>query len=483
MVYRLPRLRGIDWQADIHLFTYNGLHLLLDVNSGALHILDDVAAEVLRELREVRELAEGVQGSGYALELLQATGRWGKALVAEVLKELARCQEEGSLFTQDVAVGWYRPPEPLLQGLCLHVSHDCNMRCRYCFAGGGSFGGKKSLMPLSIGKAAIDFLFAASGPRKRVEVDFFGGEPLLNFPVVRELIFYGRSKAKDLGKEIRFTLTTNGLSLDKEIGDFLNREGISVILSLDGRPETNDRYRRTHQGRGTYYRVLPRIKDFLERRGYRDYWVRGTYTRDNLDFTNDVIHLVDLGFRYISLEPVVASPNYPYSLRLEDISVIREEYCRLASFYFEARSRGQPFEFFHFNLELNGGPCLTKRLHGCGAGVSYLAVSPEGELYPCHQLVGQEHFRLGHVETGITREELREEFRQAYVYNKPRCLRCWARFYCSGGCHAAALASTGCLTEPDPVACAIQKARLEAALYVLARSRINFLPQAGSKAY
>ncbi|WP_297198512.1 thioether cross-link-forming SCIFF peptide maturase [Thermanaeromonas sp.] len=472
----MPDLKGIDWQADLHLFTCNGLHLLLDVNSGALHVLDDVAKEVLNELME------GARDLSPSAEALKATGRWGEERVAEVLEELARCQEEGSLFTRDLAAGWYRPPEALLQGLCLHVSHDCNMRCLYCFAGGGSFGGQKNLMPLSVGKAAIDFLLTASGPRRRVEVDFFGGEPLLNFPVVRELVFYGRSKARDLGKEIRFTLTTNGLALNKEIGDFLNSEGISVILSLDGRPETNDRYRRTNRGQGSYHRVLPRIKYFLERRGYQDYWVRGTYTRDNLDFTDDVRHLVELGFRFISLEPVVAPPVYPYALRMEDINTIREEYRRLASFYLEARSKGRAFEFFHFNLELNGGPCLAKRLHGCGAGVSYLAVSPEGELYPCHQLVGQEDFRLGHVETGVTRKELQEEFRQAHVYNKPRCLRCWARFYCSGGCHAAALASTGTLREPDPVACAVQKARLEAALYVLARSRINFLPEAGSKA-
>ncbi|SMB88980.1 uncharacterized protein SAMN00808754_0095 [Thermanaeromonas toyohensis ToBE] len=474
MGYRIPQLEGIDWQADIHLFTCNGLHLLLDVNSGALHILDDVAKEVLGELKEVAAGSEGIPS------LPQATKIFGPRPVSEVLEELARCQEEGTLFTQDRVAGWYHPPEPLLQGLCLHVSHDCNMRCRYCFAGGGSFGGKRNLMPLSIGKAAIDFLLTASGPRKRVEVDFFGGEPLLNFPVVRELVFYGRSRAHALGKEIRFTLTTNGLALDKEMGDFLNREGISVILSLDGRPETNDRYRRTYRGGGTYHIVLPRIKDFLKSRGYRDYWIRGTYTRDNLDFTNDVAYLVALGFQFISLEPVVASPGVPYSLRTEDVSAIKKEYQRLASFYFEARSRGHPFEFFHFNLDLNGGPCLTKRLHGCGAGVSYLAVSPEGDLYPCHQLVGQEHFRLGHVETGIQREELQEEFRQAHVYNKPRCLRCWARFYCSGGCHAAAIAANNSLREPDPVACAIQQARLEAALYVLARTRINFPLQAGS---
>ncbi|HBT47918.1 MAG TPA: thioether cross-link-forming SCIFF peptide maturase [Peptococcaceae bacterium] len=466
MTTRLPDLRDVDWQADIHCFTFNDLRLLLDVNSGALHIIDEPTREVLQGLagRNCVEYS--------ALE--RTIGLYGREVVDEVLADLARCQEEGSLFTRDTAARLFRPPETVLQALCLHVSHDCNLRCRYCFAGGGPFGGRRGLMSPAVGRAAMDLLFRLAGRRQRVEVDFFGGEPLLNFATVRELVAYGRALAAAAGKEIRFTLTTNGLGLTPEITEFLNGEGISVILSLDGRPETHDRYRRLPGGGGSYGRVVPRIKALTDARDHGDYWIRATFTRDNLDFSRDVEHLLDLGFRFISLEPVVGPPEAPYSLRMEDVPALRREYSRLADLYCRAREEGRPFEFFHFNLDLGGGPCLTKRLYGCGAGVSYMAVTPDGELYPCHQLVGRSEFRLGRVQEGIERPHLQEEFRQAYVYRKPRCARCWARFYCSGGCHAAALASTGNLREPDGVACAIQQTRIEASLYVLAKLKANF---------
>ncbi|GFN23010.1 thioether cross-link-forming SCIFF peptide maturase [Thermanaeromonas sp. C210] len=466
MTKRIPDLRDVDWQADIHWFTFNDLDLLLDVNSGALHIIDQPTKDVLADLAGCNRIEYSA--------LARSTGCYGREVVDEVLADLARCQEEGSLFTRDLAAGLYRPPEPVLQALCLHVSHDCNMRCRYCFAGGGPFGGRRGLMSRAVGRAALDLLFRLAGRRPRVEVDFFGGEPLLNFDTVRELVAYGRARAEAAGKEIRFTLTTNGLGLTPEIEEFLNRERISVILSLDGRPNTHDRYRRLPDGEGSYAQVVPRLKALTAARGHEDYWIRGTYTRDNLDFSRDVEHLLSLGFRFISLEPVVAPPQAPYSLRMEDIPTVRREYSRLADLYCSARREGRPFEFFHFNLDLGGGPCLTKRLYGCGAGVSYMAVTPDGELYPCHQLVGRSEFRLGHVQRGIERPDLQEEFRQAYVYRKPRCARCWARFYCSGGCHAAALASTGNLREPDEVACALQQSRLEASLYILAKLKANF---------
>lgn len=467
----LPDLQGINWAADLHWFTFNELNLLLDVNSGALHIIDAPAREVLAELARAGENPD--------FSLPYSTLLYGEKVVQEVLAELARCQEEGSLFTRDVAAGTYRPPEPLLQALCLHVSHDCNLRCTYCFAGGGPFGGERGLMPAEVGRAALDLLLKLSGPRRRVEVDFFGGEPLLNFPVVQDLIAYGRASAAARGKEISFTLTTNGLGLTPEVGDFLNRHGVSVILSLDGRPETHDRYRRLPGGRGSYNLVVPRLREFVASRGHRDYWVRGTFTRSNLDFSRDAEHLLNLGFRFLSLEPVVATPEVPYSLRPEDIPALRAEYERLASLYWEARLQGRPFEFFHFNLDLGGGPCLNKRLYGCGAGLSYLAVTPAGDLYPCHQLVGRPDLRLGHVKRGIERRDLQEEFRQAYVYNKPRCSGCWARFYCSGGCPAAALLANGSLKEPEAVSCALQQIRLEAGLYLLAKSQIKFLDVAG----
>lgn len=463
---KLPHLQGIDWEADLHWFTFNELDLLLDVNSGALHIIDPPTREVLAELART--------GGGDGFSLPHSTRLYGEKVVEEVLAELVRCQEEGSLFTRDVARDAYQPPEPLLQALCLHVSHDCNLRCLYCFAGGGPFGGSRGLMTEEVGRAALDLLFELSGSRHRVEVDFFGGEPLLNFRLVKELVSYGRARAQSLGKEIRFTLTTNGLGLTREVVDFLNQEHISVILSLDGRPETHDRYRRLPDGGGSYRVVLPRIQEFIAARDHRDYWIRGTFTRSNLDFSRDAEHLLSLGFRFLSLEPVVAPPEVPYSLRPEDIPVLRAEYQRLASLCWESRIRGQPFEFFHFNIDLDGGPCLNKRLYGCGAGLSYLAVTPNGDLYPCHQLVGKPDFRLGHVARGIEGRDLQEEFRQAHVYNKPRCSRCWARFHCSGGCQAAALAASGNLREPDAVACAIQQIRLEAALYLLAKSKAKF---------
>ncbi|WP_406677293.1 thioether cross-link-forming SCIFF peptide maturase [Moorella sp. ACPs] len=458
-------LQNVDWQGDVHWFDFEDLCLLLDVNSGAVHIIDAPTRAVLEELRAGEERGTFTEADWPAL-LPRSLREWGAGTVLEVCRELAAKQAEGTLFTVDEVGRNYRPPEPSLQALCLHVAHDCNMRCRYCFAGGGPFGGERGLMSRETGYQALDLLFKESGIRPRVEVDFFGGEPLLNFSVVQALVAYGREKAAAAGKKISFTLTTNGLGLTPAIEEYLIENQISVILSLDGRPEVHDLNRRTLTGQGTYHLVVPREQHFVAAYEQGDYWVRGTYTRQNLDFTRDILHMVELGFRHLSLEPVVAAPEDEYAIREEDLDLLAAQYRHLARAYLEARAKGTPFNFFHFNIDPSGGPCLTKRLTGCGAGTSYLAVTPGGDLYPCHQLVRSKDYCLGNVREGILRPDIREDFRQAHVYNQPACSRCWARFYCSGGCHAANLAATGNLRQPAPVPCAIQKMRLEAALYV-----------------
>jgi len=463
-------LTNVDWQGDLHWFPFEDLILLLDVNSGAVHLLDDPARDVLAELQDRQE--QGVlPPDAWLLALPRATSTWGKETITGVCRELAAKQADGTLFTTDAAGRNYRPPRPTLQALCLHVAHDCNMRCRYCFADGGPFGGERGLMDRETGRAALDLLFQEAGSRPRVEVDFFGGEPLLNFGVVQELVAYGREKAAAGGKRISFTLTTNGLGLTAEIEKYLLAEGLSVILSLDGRREVHDFNRPDAAGRGTYKRIVPREQHFVASQGHRNYWVRGTYTRQNLDFTRDILHMVEIGFHYLSVEPVVAAPEAEYAIREEDLPRLAAEYRCLARTYLEKAAVGEGFSFFHFNIDVAAGPCLPKRLAGCGAGTSYLAVTPIGDLYPCHQLVGRRDYRLGNVRAGILRPDLRESFRQAYVYNQPSCSRCWARFYCSGGCHAANLAATGDLRQPAPIACALQKMRLEAALYVQVKTK------------
>ncbi|MDN5344185.1 MAG: uncharacterized protein PWQ18_296 [Clostridia bacterium] len=472
-------LQEVDWQGDVHWFDFEDLCLLLDVNSGAVHLIDAPTRAVLDELRAGDQ--QGVLEAGdWPAALPRSTGEWGAGTVREVCQELAAKQAAGTLFTVDRAGRSYRPPQPVLQALCLHLAHDCNMRCRYCFAAGGPFGGERGLMSRETGFQALDLLVRESGSRPRIEVDFFGGEPLLNFAVVPDLVAYGREKAAAAGKRISFTLTTNGLGLTPAIADYLIKNQISVILSLDGRPEVHDFNRHTVTGQGTYALIVPREQHFVTAQEHRDYWVRGTYTHQNLDFTRDILHMVELGFRYLSLEPVVAAPGAEYAIQEGDLPRLAAEYRRLARVYLEARERGNPFEFFHFNIDAVAGPCLTKRLTGCGAGTSYLAVTPGGDLYPCHQLVGKRDYCLGNVGEGVTRTALREAFRQAYVYNQPQCSRCWARFYCSGGCHAANLAATGDLRQPAPVPCAIQKLRLEAALYVqVQEKRRKFAGQEG----
>ena len=353
--------------------------------------------------------------------------------------------------------------EPILKALCLHISHDCNLRCRYCFAGTGPFGGDREQMSYGVGKAALDLLFRESGARRNLEVDFFGGEPLLNLDVVKALVAYGEENGPKLGKEIHFTLTTNGVNLDESARHFLNEHNIAVVLSLDGRPEINDRMR----GKGTYQQITPNFLSLVRGRDFKNYYLRGTFTSDNLDFCADVKHLYELGFREISLEPVV-SPDGDYRLTEDHLAAVENEYERLARYYLDCRKAGDGFIFFHFEVDLEHGPCLPKRLTGCGAGFDYFAVTPTGELFPCHQFVGRDEYRMGDVRQGIVKNDLREKFGAATLYQKEGCSDCWSRFYCSGGCHANGELLNGSLYKPDMLGCRLQRKRLECALAIKA---------------
>ena len=462
----LSYLNQVDWEKDLHLFSFKELHILLDVNSGAVHVLDEVSKDVLKSLAS--------NGGDAQKTLEELAGAYPAQSVLEVLEELESLRQAGALFTRDEPGDpWSDSRQPLLKSLCLHVAHDCNMRCRYCFGGTGEFGGARALMDLEVGKRSLDFLLEHSGRRPSCEVDFFGGEPLINFPVVRELVLYGEEAAGRLGKKINFTITTNGVLLNEEIESFLNEHRISVVLSIDGRPEINDLMRPLAGGQGSYRRIVPRFLRLVRSRADQDYYLRGTYTRYNLDFSADVRHMADLGFTYLSVEPVVASPQEDYALREADLPLLFQEYEKLVDLFLERKNAGRPFQFFHFHLELEQGLCLPKRLTGCGAGFEYLAVTPEGDLYPCHQFVGRKAYRLGDVWQGLTQRELSLTFQRAHIYSKEECRRCWARFYCSGGCHANAEFFHGTIFKPYDLGCQLQKKRLECALYLQVKNLLE----------
>lgn len=378
--------------------------------------------------------------------------------LGQIEADLAELRSQGFLSDEPETIPELNR-DASLKALCLHISHDCNLRCRYCFAGTGAFGGRREQMSFPVGKAALDLLLNNSGKHRELEVDFFGGEPLLNFEVVRELVAYGEKTAPLFNKIIHFTLTTNGINLDEETRAFLNEHQIAVVLSLDGRPGVNDAMR----GKGSYERAMPQFLDLVRERGGRNYYLRGTYTAGNIDFLADVKHLYDLGFRELSLEPVVDTAG-DYRIGAEHLDRIKAEYERLAEYYLEQKEQGEGFTFFHFEVNLEHGPCLPKRLTGCGAGFDYFAVTPSGELYPCHQFVGRTEFRMGDIHRGVARPEMRREFGQATLYQKEGCAECWARFYCSGGCHANAHLMNGSIYKPDAVGCELQRKRLECAL-------------------
>ena len=444
----------------IHKFSQNGFNIVVDVYSGMVHVLDDTAYEALNyfEVLDDHSMIE------------KLSDKHSRDDIIEALDELKYLKEQGILFTKNPYKDLRKAEEerPLIKALCLHIAHDCNLRCKYCFASTGDFGHSRGLMSLETAKTAIDFLLTNSGARKKLEVDFFGGEPLMNFEVVKETVKYGREREKESGKNIRFTLTTNGMLLTDEVMDFVNKNMSNLVLSIDGRQEVNDRVRHRVDSSGTYKHILPLIKAAADSRSQENYYVRGTFTRHNLDFAEDVLHLADLGFKQVSVEPVVASVDKDYALKNEDVDIICKEYERLTTEFIKRQKEGNGFNFFHFQLELENGPCVSKRLKGCGAGDEYIAITPEGEIYPCHQFVGNERFLMGNVNNGILDEGIRRQFKGSNIFTKEKCKECWCKFYCSGGCAANAWLYNKDVNIPYELGCELQKKRVECALIVKA---------------
>ncbi|MBQ3226581.1 MAG: thioether cross-link-forming SCIFF peptide maturase [Clostridia bacterium] len=452
----------------IHQFTIDGTNIVLDVYSGAVHEVDDMTKELIEALG-TRPTEEEIPA-----EILDELS---KKYPAEELKEayadiLELCGEE-MLFTEDpyreYAKNWHK--NSVVKAMCLHIAHDCNLRCKYCFAGTGSYEGQRSLMPLEVGKQAIDFVIKNSGNRRNIEIDFFGGEPLLNFDVVKGIVSYAREEEKKYGKNFRFTITTNGILLDEDKKKYINEHMVNIVLSLDGRKEVNDYMRTRIDGSGTYDSIVGKFQDMAESRGQDNYYVRGTFTRKNLDFAEDVLHFADLGFKQVSVEPVVAAQTEDYALRPEDLDTIYAEYEKLAIEYVKRRKEGKGFNFFHFMIDLEGGPCVAKRLSGCGSGHEYVAVAPNGDIYPCHQFVGDEKMKMGNVKEDGLNEEIKHMFESSNVYTKPACENCFAKFYCSGGCPANAYQYCGDINTPLEMSCHLQRKRVECALYCAVKFR------------
>ena len=435
----------------IHKFYLNGLYIVLDVNSGTVLTVDEMTYDVLDDYKEMSrdQIVEKLKHKYPEEELL------------EVILELEMLEEQKMIFTEsDYDPNVYKNHD-LVKALCLHVAHDCNLKCNYCFASQGDFNGEKLLMTLEVGKKAIDFIVEQSKDRQNLEVDFFGGEPLMNFDVVKELVDYARSKEKSHHKKFKFTITTNGVLLDDENMAYIDENMDNVVLSLDGRKCVNDNMRRTVNDKGSFDIIINKIKKMAAlREGKKDYYVRGTYTKHNLDFGEDVNFLAEEGFKSISVEPVVAEEEHDYAILREDVDQILAEYDKLALDYLNRHEKGLDYNFFHFNIDLSNGPCVYKRLSGCGAGRDYVAVTPEGDIYPCHQ------FKMGTVDEGIQRPEIKDEFGKANLLQKEKCQSCWCKYFCGGGCHANAYNFNHTVMEPYDVACEIERRRVENAIMI-----------------
>ncbi len=455
----------------IHQYKNNGYNIVMDVNSGAVHVVDDIVYDMIPLVEPL--VMEGIKDADIikAAVLNCADIPFSQEEIEEAVEEVLELEKRGQLFTSDIYENYvfdFANRETVVKALCLHIAHDCNLACKYCFAEEGEYHGRRALMSFEVGKKALDFLVAHSGNRVNLEVDFFGGEPLMNWQVVKDLVVYGRSLEEPNHKKFRFTLTTNGVLLDKDILEFANKEMSNIVLSIDGRKEIHDKMRPFRGGQGSYDMIVPKFQEVAESRDQMNYYVRGTFTHHNLDFSKDVLHLADLGFKQISVEPVVAKPKEDYAFRKEDIPKLLEEYDKLAKEIIKRRKEGRGFNFFHFMIDLEGGPCVAKRLSGCGSGTEYLAVTPWGDFYPCHQFVGQEQFLLGNVDDGIVRQDICNEFKGCNVYAKEKCKNCFAKFYCSGGCAANSYNFTGKINDVYEVGCELQRKRVECAIMIKA---------------
>ncbi len=450
----------------VHQYRSNGYNIVLDVDSGSVHIVDDLVYDIINTVKQDPSCSDESVIEAYS-------GQYPESEVREALEEVRTLQSSGQLFAEDIyhgAVLDFRKRQTVVKALCLHIAHDCNLACQYCFAEEGEYHGRRALMSFEVGKKALDFLVASSGNRRNLEVDFFGGEPLMNFQVVKDLVAYGRELEKNSDKHFRFTITTNGVLLNDEIMEFCNAEMDNVVMSLDGRKEVHDRMRPSRNGKGSYDLIVPKFQKFAAQRKAlgKQYYIRGTFTHYNLDFAQDVLHFADLGFDQLSMEPVVAPADAPYAIRPEDIPVICEQYDILAKEMLKREKEGRGFTFFHFMIDLSGGPCVYKRLSGCGSGTEYLAVTPWGDLYPCHQFVGNEKFLLGNVDDGIVRTDIVDTFKCCNVYSREECTKCFARYSCRGGCAANSYNFHGRIDDVYEIGCELERKRVESAIMIKA---------------
>lgn len=449
----------------IHQYKLNGYNIVLDTYSGAIHTVDDLAYDIISLYKE--KSTEEIITS--MLEKYKADKTITREEILSCIEDIKGLEKAGKLFSKDIYENRafdFKNRKTDIKALCLHVAHTCNLNCEYCFASQGKYHGERALMPYEVGKRALDFLIENSGSRHNLEVDFFGGEPLMNFEVVKKLVKYAREQEKLHNKNFRFTLTTNGLLIDDDVIAFVNKEMSNVVLSLDGRKEVHDSLRKTISGQGSYDIIIPKFKKLVEARGGKNYYIRGTFTHNNIDFLKDILHMADLGFTELSMEPVVCAPDEPYALTEEDLPILKEQYELLAKEMIKRDSENRGFTFYHYMLDLTHGPCIHKRISGCGSGTEYLAVTPWGDLYPCHQFVGDEKFKLGDIYNGIVNTKVRDEFKLCNAYARPECKDCWAKLYCSGGCAANSYHATGNILGTYKYGCELLKKRIECAIMI-----------------
>ncbi len=457
----------------VHCYKLNGYNIVIDTYSGSVHVVDEVAYDIINEY----ESKDRDTLKAEMLEKYKDREDVTPEELDECFLQIEQLKNMGKLFTPDtfenMAGELKKRTSGVVKALCLHIAHTCNLNCSYCFASQGNYQGERGVMSFEVGKRALDFLVENSGTRRNLEVDFFGGEPLMNFEVVKQLVEYARSIEKQAGKNFRFTLTTNGVLVDDDVIEFANKEMSNVVLSLDGRKEVHDRFRVDYAGNGSWEKIVPKFQKFVEARQGKNYYMRGTFTHHNPDFLKDIEEMLNLGFTELSMEPVVCSPDSPSALTEEDKKIVYEQYEKLAELMLDKHREGKPFTFYHYMIDLKGGPCIYKRVSGCGSGTEYMAVTPWGDLYPCHQFVGDEKFKLGDVWSGVTNTDMQDEFMACNVYTRPECQSCWAKLYCSGGCAANAYHATGSVNGIYEYGCDLFRKRMECAIMLEAAKTLK----------